>query len=88
MCQSCFVYSVFDDKYEESPIIRTAITTKVAHITTGVAIFNFISINMGKYAAKIMKMIKPIARHGYAKFIVQPVHLTGLGTTRRGSFLQ
>jgi hypothetical protein len=50
--------------------------------------FNFISIKMGKDAAKRMKMIKPIARHGYAKFIVQPVHLTRFGTTSRGSFLQ
>ncbi len=50
--------------------------------------FNFVSINMGKHAAKIMKMIKPIARHGYAKFIVQPVHINRFGTTKRGSFLQ
>ena len=50
--------------------------------------FNFNSIIKGNDAAKIVKIIKPIARHGYAKFTVQPVHLIGFGTTNRGSFLQ
>lgn len=88
MCQSPLRYSVFDDKYEKSPIIRIAIKIRVTHITNGVATFNFISITIGKDAVKRIKIIKPIARHGYAKFIVQPVHFNGFGTTRRGSFLQ
>ncbi len=77
-----------DDKYEQIPIIRTAPPAKVIHITIGVATFNFNSIIKGNEAAKIVKIIKPIARPGYAKFIVQPVHLIRFGTTRRGSFLQ
>jgi len=83
-----FYYSVLDDKYAPSPIIRTATTTNVTHITAGVAMFNLNSIIKGNNDARMMKIIKPIARHGYAKFIVQPVHLTRFGTTRRGSFLQ
>jgi len=88
ICQTRFYHSVFDDKYAQSPIIITATKAKVIHITIGVATFNFNSIKKGNDAAMRMKIIKPIARQGYAKFTVQPVHLTRLCTTRRGSFLQ
>ena len=39
-----FYYSVLDDKYTLSPIIRTVTTANVTHITIGVAMFNLNSI--------------------------------------------
>lgn len=62
-----FIYLVFEDKYEQSQIIKTEITIKVTHITTGVATFNFSSTIKGKDAAKRIKNDKVDSSPGIGK---------------------